>query len=67
MNATIDDVMDGVGLPLLGVVPEDTAVTLAAAEGKPLVQYTWRGAALACLNIARRLRGQRVALMKLGR
>ena len=40
---------------------------LAAAEGKPLVQYTYHGAALACLNIARRLCGQRVPLMKLER
>ena len=67
MHATIDDVMDGVGLPLVGVVPDDASVTLAAAEGKPLVQYTYHGAALACLNIARRLCGQRVPLMKLER
>lgn len=67
MNATIDDVMDGVGLPLIGVVPDDVSVTLAAAEGKPLVQYTYHGAALACLNIAKRLCGKRVPLMKIGR
>ena len=36
MRSTVDDVMDGVGLPLLGVVPDDASVTLAAAEGKPL-------------------------------
>ncbi len=65
MRATVDDVMDGVGLPLLGVVPEDAAVTLAAAEGKPLVQYTYHGAALACLHIAKRLCGQRVPIMKI--
>ena len=67
MNATVDDVMDGVGLPLLGVVPDDASVTLAAAEGKPLVQYTYHGAALACLHIAKRLCGQRVPLMKITR
>jgi len=54
-----------VGLPLLGVVPDDTAVTLAAAEGKPLVQYTYHGAALACHHIAGRLCGRRVPLMKI--
>ena len=37
MRSTVDDVMDGVGLPLLGVVPDDASVTLAAAEGKPLL------------------------------
>ena len=62
MHATVDDVMDGVGLPLLGIVPEDPAVTLAAAAGQPLVLYTDRGAAVACLRIARRLQGRRVPL-----
>lgn len=65
MHATVDDVMDGVGLPLLGIVPDDASVTLAAAEGKPLVQYTFRGAALASLHIAQRLLGRRVPLMKI--
>ena len=65
MRATIDDVMDTVGLPLLGIVPEDADVTLAAAEGLPLVQYTGRGAARACLNIARRLCGKKMPLLRL--
>ena len=65
MCATIDDVMDTVGLPLLGIVPEDASVTLAAAEGLPLVQYTGRGAARACLNIARRLCGKKMPLLHL--
>lgn len=64
MHATVDDLMDSVGLPLLGLVPEDPSVTLAAAAGKPLVQVSFAGAALACLNISRRLCGQRVKLMK---
>ena len=67
MNATIDDIMDGVGLPLLGIVPDDADVTLAAVEGKPLCQYTFRGAGLACLHIAQRLQGKRVKLMKIRR
>ena len=67
MRATIDDVMDSVGLPLLGIVPEDADVTLAAVEGKPLCQYTYQGASLACLHIARRLQGKRVKLMKIRR
>ncbi len=65
LRMTVDDVMDGVGLPLLGIVPEDTSVPLAAAAGRPLVLYTGRGAAVACLHVARRLRGQRVPLMRL--
>ena len=67
MRATVDDIMDGVGLPLLGIVPDDADVTLAAVEGKPLCQYTFQGAGLACLHIAQRLQGKRVKLMKIRR
>lgn len=65
MHKTIDDVMDGVGLPLLGFVPEDPDVTLAAAGNRPLALYTARGAAVACLHIARRLRGIKAPLLRL--
>lgn len=65
LHTTIDDAMDTAGLPLLGVVPEDPQVSLALGEGKPLVLASRRGAAVACLNIARRLRGERVPLMKI--
>ena len=62
MSVTVDDVMDSTGLPLLGVVPDDPNVTLAAAFGHPLIQYTNRGAAKACHAIARRLQGLKVPL-----
>ena len=62
MSVTVDDVMDNTGLPLLGVVPEDPNVTLAAAFGHPLMEYTNRGAARACTAIARRLQGLSVPL-----
>jgi septum site-determining protein MinD len=57
MSVTVDDVMDDTGLPLLGVVPEDPNVTLAAAFGKPLLKMTRRGAAKACRSIAKRIQG----------
>ena len=66
-QAILGLLITGVGLPLLGIVPDDASVTLAAAEGKPLVQYTYHGAALACPHIAKRLCGQRVPLMKITR
>ena len=47
----------GTGLPLIGLVPEDNDVVLAAAFGKPLITYTKRGAARACRAIARRIQG----------
>lgn len=65
LHTTIDDAMDSAGLPLLGVVPEDGQVALALGAGVPLVLASRRGAAVACLNIARRLDGQRVPLMKI--
>jgi len=60
MALTVDDIMDRAGLPLLGLVPEDSHVTMAAVFGKPLLKYTRRGAAAACRRIARRLMGRQV-------
>ena len=57
MALTVDDVMDNAGLPLIGIVPEDANVTLAAAFGKPLLTYTKKGAAAACRRIAKRIQG----------
>ncbi len=58
MDLTVDDVMDHAGLPLIGVVPEDMNVTLAASFGKPLLKYRPRGAAAkACKRIANRIQG----------
>ena len=62
MSVTVDDVMDTAGLPLIGVVPEDQNVTLAAAFGTPLITHTNRGAAKACEAIAKRLEGRRIPL-----
>ena len=65
LGATIDDAMDTAGLPLLGLVPEDQQVMLCANRGRPLILYTNRGAAIAYLNITRRLMGEKAPLMKL--
>ena len=67
LRTSIDNAMDAAGLPLLGVVPEDVAVTTSAAAGGPLVLMTHKGAALACLNIAKRILGQRVPIMRIRR
>ena len=64
-GATIDDAMDTAGLPLLGLVPEDAKVVLAAASGRPLAQFARRGAVRAYANIARRLLGEQVPLMRI--
>ena len=65
LRTSIDTAMDTAGLPLLGVVPEDPNVTVAATAGQPLVLMTDKGAAPAYLNIARRLLGQRTPLLRI--
>ena len=61
-DVTVDDVMDEAGIPLLGIVPEDSNVTYAAALRQPLLRYTRRGAAAACKRIAKRIQGQPVPI-----
>ena len=65
LRATIDDAMNAAGLPLIGVVPEDPQVILCANLGLPLTTRGKRGAALACWNIAQRLEGNRVPIMRI--
>ena len=65
LRTTIDDAMNTAGLPLVGVVPEDPQVILCANLGKPLTTRGKRGAALACWNIAQRLDGNKVPIMKI--
>ncbi len=62
LDITVDDIMDQAGLPLLGLVPEDPHVLLSAANEKPLLKTTRRGAAAACRRIAKRIAGQRVRI-----
>ena len=60
IGVTVDDIMDQAGLPLLGVVPEDPNVVLAAAFRQPLLGYSCKGAAAACQRIAKRIQGYSV-------
>ena len=63
VRSNIDDIMDHVGLPLLGLIPEDPSVPVAAANGSALVLRSRKGAAMACLRISRRLLGMDAPLM----
>lgn len=65
LRTSIDNAMDEAGLPLLGVVPEDAAVTMSAAAGVPLVLASHKRAAHAYLNISKRILGQRVPLLRI--
>lgn len=65
LHQTIDDAIDSAGLPLLGVIPEDETIPLYAGRGHPLLTTNNNNAARAYRNIAKRMTGQRVALMKI--
>lgn len=65
MHATIDDAIDRAGLPLIGVIPEDDALPLHLNQGVPLLLHSSQGAAAAYRNIARRIQGQRVPLLRI--
>jgi len=56
----VDDAMDMVGLPLLGLIPEDSAVIDAGNKGIPLALYGDTSANRALLNMAKRLEGEKV-------
>lgn len=57
---TVDDIMDRVGLPLLGLVPEDPAVPLSATGLSPFPGK--KPAFAACSRIAMRLQGTTVPI-----
>ena len=58
LKMTIDDVMDTAGLPLLGIVPEDEDLPLAAACNLPLLRYSKRCPAVKAYNrISKRIQG----------
>lgn len=65
LHQTIDDAIDAAGLPLLGVVPEDEDLPLALGRGIPLTFVYNRCAGAAYENIARRLSGEKVPLMRI--
>lgn len=58
LGLTVDDVMDQVGLPLLGIVAEDENILLAAAHSLSVSDLTKKsGAAAAFDRIAQRIQG----------
>ena len=65
LRANLDDAMDAAGLPLLGVIPEDEDLPALLGQGNPDRFGYFSGARRATRNIARRLRGEKVPLMKI--
>jgi len=66
-TANIDDAIDRTGTQLLGIVPEDKKVIEAANRGTLLFSDLHSNAAKAYRNIAKRICGQSVPLMKISR
>lgn len=64
LHTTIDDAIDTAGLPLLGVIPEDGDMPYALNQGLPLRDCN-DYSANAYENIAKRIAGRRVPLMKI--
>jgi septum site-determining protein MinD len=60
----LDAAINGAAVQLIGVVPDDRRIIMAAAAGKP-VTVLRGGASTAFRNIAARLDGEAVPLMKL--
>ena len=67
IKTTIDDVIDMVGVQLLGIVPEDINIFLALHANVPLVLYNKIRAANYFLDIACRISGEEVPLHQYGR
>ncbi len=63
----VDEAIDRTGLRLLGIVPEDETVIIAANRKRPLIFEPNNGAGEAYYNIARRLEGKKIPLMKVAR
>ncbi len=62
IGMTIDDVIDTIGVQLIGLVEEDEAVFLAANAESPLILCEDKRAALEFLQVSQRLTGQKIPL-----
>ncbi len=60
----IDDVLDILAIDLMGVVPEDELIVLTTDRGEPAVLDKRMAARQAYLNIAQRIMGNNVPLMR---
>ncbi len=62
-----DDVLDLLGISLIGVVPEDETVIVGSNRGVPVAQDPKSRAGQAFRNIARRLKGETVPFLDMDR
>lgn len=63
---SVEDVLELLGVPLIGVIPDDERVIVATNKGEPLVLGEEESLpAMAFTNIARRLEGEKVPFLDL--
>lgn len=65
LHHTLDDAIDTAGLPLIGIIPDDISVPLALGKGCVGLSKRKTLAQRAAANIAKRICGEKVPLMKL--
>ncbi|HHW15183.1 MAG TPA: septum site-determining protein MinD [Firmicutes bacterium] len=61
----VDDVLDILGIPLLGLVPEDEAVIVSTNRGEPVALDQSSRSGQAYRNIARRITGEEVPFLNI--
>jgi len=62
---SVEDVLDILAVPLIGLIPEDEAILVSTNRGSPVAMDEKSRAGQAFRNIARRLNGEDVPLMPL--
>jgi septum site-determining protein MinD len=62
---SVEDVLDLLGIELIGIVPEDVSVLVGSNRGMPIVLDGTGKAGQAFMNIARRLEGEQVPFLDL--
>ncbi|HEX8991802.1 MAG TPA: septum site-determining protein MinD [Anaerolineales bacterium] len=60
-----DDVLDLLGVPLIGIVPEDEAVIVSSNRGTPVALDMKSRAGQAFRNVARRIKGEEVPFLEM--
>jgi septum site-determining protein MinD len=58
-----EDVLDLLGIPLIGIVPEDETVIISSNRGTPVAQDPKSRAGQAFRNIAKRIKGEEVPFL----
>jgi len=64
LHTTVDDIIDSIGVQLIGVIPEDKAVFHALHDTVPLILHRSRYSAYDFLDVARRIAGEDIPMQR---